>query len=285
MKIKSKDGSVALFVFIAVIFIAGVLVLIFALGTNESQIINKQFETLGTIYTSPNNDLSVIYDEINKKDIEWLSRIEQIVISEENLSIAERTSEEERNYIKGYLTQTIDGTEYKVPIPNNFYYVGGSIDKGLVISDDMNDAGRRTINEDKLVGNQFVWIPLTLIRDNSSTITDTNMLASINTYGGFFIGRYKSGYNIMGNTDEEKLIIKKSDTPYNDANFTIVAQNKYTQYVNSYVCTETLWNFAVNFINTKNSDWTINPKNNIYTTTSISTTEPYSDRIVIFVQI
>ncbi len=52
-----------------------------------------------------------------------------------------------------------------IPVPIGFYYVGGKINEGVVISD--NEADRyevgidKTIHEyaTKLKGNQFVWIP------------------------------------------------------------------------------------------------------------------------------
>ena len=58
--------------------------------------------------------------------------------------------------------ERIDG----VPIPNGFYYAGGSKATGLVISDneaDKKEFGEDTKNEDvlnTLQGNQFVWVPV-----------------------------------------------------------------------------------------------------------------------------
>ena len=53
-----------------------------------------------------------------------------------------------------------------VPIPNGFYYAGGSKDTGLVITDNKNEA--KTFDEatktalvsNTLQGNQFVWVPV-----------------------------------------------------------------------------------------------------------------------------
>ena len=53
-----------------------------------------------------------------------------------------------------------------VPIPDGFYYAGGSKDTGLVISD--NEADKKDYNEENknadvstdLQGNQFVWVPV-----------------------------------------------------------------------------------------------------------------------------
>lgn len=50
----------------------------------------------------------------------------------------------------------------KITIPDGFYYVGGDIDSGVVISDSQADEFKGTNYKDlnKLKGNQFVWIPV-----------------------------------------------------------------------------------------------------------------------------
>ena len=50
----------------------------------------------------------------------------------------------------------------KIKIPNGFYYVGGDIETGVVISDNKNDEFKGTEHEkiNKLKGNQFVWVPV-----------------------------------------------------------------------------------------------------------------------------
>ena len=57
-------------------------------------------------------------------------------------------------------TQKVDG----VPIPAGFYYVGGTKESGLVISDEKADKnkykGLTEVSKDGLVGNQFVWVPV-----------------------------------------------------------------------------------------------------------------------------
>ena len=50
----------------------------------------------------------------------------------------------------------------QIKIPEGFYYVGGEIDKGVVISDNKQDEfkGTEYKNLSKLKGNQFVWVPV-----------------------------------------------------------------------------------------------------------------------------
>ena len=59
---------------------------------------------------------------------------------------------------------TYDPASEGITIPVGFYYVGGTKDSGLVISDNSGDenkyAGQTIVGTD-LQGNQFVWIPVT----------------------------------------------------------------------------------------------------------------------------
>ena len=116
-----------------------------------------------------------------------------------------------------------DGAEGIVPVPNGFYYVGGTVKSGAVISDNLADKdkykGQEVVGTD-LSGNQFVFIPVngedlkyeqdhtydgkheyaytsalsgwTDVSDSWSD--DSGEQASVKNYGGFFIGRYEAGY-------------------------------------------------------------------------------------------
>ena len=68
---------------------------------------------------------------------------------------------------------TVDG----VTIPDGFYYVGGSKEEGIVISDSAEDENKGTSWEvaKTLKGNQFVWVP---VEDDSA----------FNTYEGYYDG-------------------------------------------------------------------------------------------------
>ena len=66
---------------------------------------------------------------------------------------------------------TIDG----VPIPEGYYYVGGTKAKGLVISDNVADKeldkGKEDVRRD-LAGNQWVWVPVENPSSLYTTVTD-----------------------------------------------------------------------------------------------------------------
>ena len=147
---------------------------------------------------------------------------------------------------ESWLTQTVryvktdDGSEVKdvtkvatvyavavgegnsVPVPYGFYYVGGNLNTGVVISDNNTDKNKYANDEDgnipnDLAGNQFVWIPCTatnyhkyetfngvtqyytsdsdlkFANSNWDKSTNTAELTQVQKYGGFYVGRYESG--------------------------------------------------------------------------------------------
>ena len=137
------------------------------------------------------------------------------------------------------------GNGTKVPLPNGFYYVGGDISTGLVISDKQGD----TMNASGTsMGNQFVWIPVTSEADLTRTLFDettgqpttglttdhtepysngyateaseyNTMKIQVLKYGGFYIGRYEAGVNDTTLrtkvTTNQTVVCKKGVAPYN----------------------------------------------------------------------
>ena len=116
-----------------------------------------------------------------------------------------------------------------IPVPLGFYYVGGKIDTGVVISDNKADQNKykneieipsgieAVLNEDgsvkeikrTLEGNQFVWIPCkeseyvktnwgqgnVANRSNSCWDTSVDRAGELQTkkYGGFYVARFEAG--------------------------------------------------------------------------------------------
>lgn len=64
-----------------------------------------------------------------------------------------------KNVIK---VKSEDNKNVELNIPNGFYYVGGTIDSGVVISDSIDDKNKGTDYSQikELKGNQFVWVPI-----------------------------------------------------------------------------------------------------------------------------
>ena len=142
------------------------------------------------------------------------------------------------------------GNDTKVPVPNGFYYVGGDVDTGFVISDKQGD----TLDASGVnMGNQFVWIPISSEADLTRTNFDTNgqpttdapargdnvtncsepyasgysteaseyntMRTQVLKYGGFYIGRFEAGVNSTTLrtkvTTNQTVVCKKGVAPYN----------------------------------------------------------------------
>ena len=142
------------------------------------------------------------------------------------------------------VTPIADGNGGTVPLPNGFYYVGGDILTGLVISDKQGDTMSASGTS---MGNQFVWIPVSSEADLTRTEFDTNgqpttglitnytepyasgysteaseystMRTQVLKYGGFYIGRYEAGVNSTTLrtkvTTAQTVVCKKGVAPYN----------------------------------------------------------------------
>ena len=109
-----------------------------------------------------------------------------------------------------------DGQNNTVPVPYNFYYVGGTKATGIVISD--NEADKYEKGKDKtshdyatqLKGNQFVWIPCNINdykkndwgKEDCKWDKETNVAenSQIEKYGGFYVGRYEAGVSTLNET-------------------------------------------------------------------------------------
>ena len=137
-----------------------------------------------------------------------------------------------------------DGKGKPVPLPKGFYYVGGNIDTGIVISDKEGDTMEASGID---MGNQFVWIPVGSETDLQRTLFDSTgkpkngldplftepyangyqkeaeeyntMKTQVLKYGGFYIGRYEAGVNSTtlrtGPTTAQTVVVKKGVAPYN----------------------------------------------------------------------
>ena len=142
------------------------------------------------------------------------------------------------------VTPIADGNGGTVPLPNGFYYVGGDISTGLVISDKRGDTMSASGTS---MGNQFVWIPVSSEADLTRTKFDTTtgqpttglytgytepyakgysteeaeyntMKAQVLKYGGFYIGRFEAGVNSTTLrtkvTTAQTVVCKKGVAPY-----------------------------------------------------------------------
>lgn len=139
-----------------------------------------------------------------------------------------------------------------VPVPYGFYYVGGTLNSGVVISDNeadknkylfadnvkiedvpagvaYNSDGTVNTSSSDLKGNQFVWIPCTLeeykkvyIVGNgyADAVTTTAEEAQIIKYGGFYIGRYEAGTSDITFTNDSDFAATSTAVNLRNSNFT-----------------------------------------------------------------
>ena len=95
-----------------------------------------------------------------------------------------------------------DGDGNTIPIPVGFYYVGGTKNTGVVISDSKDDKDKGV--DATLTGNQFVFVPVnTHQRANWNDYVNyaisiepavtTTYTSMVNKHGGFYISRYEAG--------------------------------------------------------------------------------------------
>ena len=112
-----------------------------------------------------------------------------------------------------------DGESNTIPVPDGFYYVGGTKSSGVVISDNKDDQNKYKgqvdvpagveydtttgiVNNYILKGNQFVWIPVDetyakkdwgYSSDSWDSLTPSGEYNYVTKYGGFYVGRYEAG--------------------------------------------------------------------------------------------
>ena len=135
-----------------------------------------------------------------------------------------------------------------VKIPDGFYYVGGTKQEGIVISDNKEDMYAGTSHEtaQSLKGNQFVWVPVENYAEferyagyaegelqdiseytepfkngyNTERTEYNAMKKSIETYKGFYVGRYEAGTSSTSKRTSssginDSVVVKQGAKVYN----------------------------------------------------------------------
>ncbi len=196
----------------------------------ENEILKQYEELLGTYGKElPENTTDMEAGTIVKIPSRWYTATpNEVETKEGNVVIPSR------RITNVYATS--DGKGNTIPVPYGFYYVGGTLTTGVVISDHQSDKNKYkgiedvptgvvyntdgTVNKEQceLQGNQFVWIPCNEkdyekvdFGDNYKTSGDwdrsTNSAeyGQIRKYGGFYIGRYEAGTSDITLADDVKF--------------------------------------------------------------------------------
>ncbi len=118
-----------------------------------------------------------------------------------DVEAGDEVSEKPGDWTSDKVKPIADGEDGVIPLPDGFYYVGGTKSDGIVISDDPADAKKGTSWEvaQKLQGNQFVWVPVEV--ENGE---------DFQRYDGYMNGQIQSDYmeenmsisNYFDNCDE-----------------------------------------------------------------------------------
>lgn len=218
-KVKEEKGSISVYVFI-VLF--SFLIVLTSFYISASTVRKSELATVLRIKQS--------YEQDNEN-------IEEVYQRRLNLIKAGTVMKEKpSNWTSENVTAISDGNGGKIPLPSGFYYVGGDIKSGIIISDSSEDENKGEFYEvaKTLKGNQFVWIPVSGESDLERTNFDSNgnpttnapstgrnvadctepmengystevaeynqMRVQVLQYGGFYIARYEAGDGDSGTT-------------------------------------------------------------------------------------
>lgn len=160
--------------------------------------------------------------------------------------------------------ETISYTNDGVPIPKNFYLVGGSKEDGVVISDNIDDSNKGTEHDTAtmLKGNQFVWVCVedgrlditNYVEVNGVNSTDfeeiipQDIINSIKKYKGFYIARFEASYDSGDKIENYKPLSKVSK---NICNGTLNKQYlwNYCSWDEAYYASKNMYNNINNTVN------------------------------------
>ena len=196
---------------------------------NYEQSIADEEKQLNELYEYIMRDDLPENNRENQQDIGKIVKLPDEWAVESVKYISTKTGLETSNVNKVATVYAVSvGEGNTVPVPIGFWYVGGTLDTGVVISDREEDSYNKNGKDmtgysdtKELKGNQFVFIPCTIdsykkttnyTKENSDstwgtkaqnsyydTSTNSAEKTQIEKYGGFYVGRYETGTsNIQG---------------------------------------------------------------------------------------
>ena len=124
----------------------------------EEKMLNELYKQLGIEQEIPDNSEHIEAGRIVQTPEEWKTIMPNYV------SVVNGDQIKESYKVASVYAVSV-GNGKEVPVPIDFYYVGGTYESGIVISDSIEDrnkdAGKADVRKE-LKGNQFVWIPCKL---------------------------------------------------------------------------------------------------------------------------
>ncbi len=175
----------------------------------EEQILNELYKQLGIEGELPENTQQTEAGKIVRLPASWATETMRQVSTTNGNEVTSVTK-------VSTVYAVAVGNGETVPVPYGFWYVGGNLETGVVISDKEEDSFKKNGRDMSghsdainLKGNQFVFIPCSeenykktnwgqgTVTNRSDSYWDTTVdkVGKIQTqkYGGFYVGRYESG--------------------------------------------------------------------------------------------
>ena len=215
--LKTKK-DIAIFIAIIIVAILGIVLISNIVSTRKSLakiIDNAKEETEKALISS---GLAVYTKDVEQNDLKPLSNENLPENTTENQQDVGTVVAPKENWNIETVTAISVGNGDTVPVPIGFYYVGGDLSTGVIISDDKEDQYDGITDKTtweyttSLKGNQFVWIPCkeeeyvknevwngttqkpsTLASTGWDKTTYTSELSQIRKYEGFYVARYEAG--------------------------------------------------------------------------------------------
>ncbi len=123
----------------------------------EERMLNELYKELGIEENLPENTQETEAGTIVRTPEKWKTTLPNYVDAQTGNQVKD-------SYKVSSVYAVAVGNGSQIPVPIDFYYVGGNLESGIVISDNSEDrnkdAGKPDVRKE-LKGNQFVWIPCT----------------------------------------------------------------------------------------------------------------------------
>ena len=196
MKKLSKNKK--LIVIVAIILIAVILAIV--ITTNLTN--NKELASAGYLATTANVSSNLVASYIKSGiTIGGITGTLEVLDTSDADATPEDIAYGKTAYVDG---KKITGTYLEgVTVPDGFYYVGGTKDTGIIISDSSDDANK---GDDKPAssynGNQFVWVPVEnpdALFETSETVNLTNVATTTNVYSNLTVRSVDASYFTASN--------------------------------------------------------------------------------------
>ena len=158
MKKINKKQKLIVIISIAIITIILAILITKNIISNNNQVANEKY-----LATTANAGSNLIASYIQKGvTIGGITGTLEVLDTSDATATPEDIAEGKTAYVDGKkITGTRPKTVEGVQIPNGFYYVGGTKDTGIIISDNQEDENKGAGYDVSLLkGNQFVWVPV-----------------------------------------------------------------------------------------------------------------------------